>query len=122
MNRNTLRDIREILDKKNVEQNGENGKDHIKFQMANLKADVERVVEMIKESEENTKKRFKEIMDLLRNMHEENHAEMANLKAFLRSSQDTRTGSSISKSSESTGSHYDDEDIANNFKILPFFK
>lgn len=83
LDRKIVQDIRGILERKNVEQNGENGKDHIKCQIASLETDVVKVVQMMRESDENTENRYKEMMDLLIKMREENkkyHEEVANLK------------------------------------------
>lgn len=95
-----------------MEQNGDNGKDHVQCQIANLETDVEKVVEMMKENEKNTGNRFEEVLDLLRKMHEENrkcHEEIANLKSFIISSQGSMPGPSSLKPNESKDLRHDDE-------------
>ncbi|XP_055298586.1 uncharacterized protein LOC129566561 isoform X2 [Sitodiplosis mosellana] len=116
MDRKIVRDIRDILDKKHVVQNGDNGKDHLKCQIANLENDVERVVELMKENEENTNNRYEEMLDLLRKMHEENkkyHEEVAHLKSLISSLQGPKPGSSSSKPSGSVDLHNDGEKVEN---------
>lgn len=116
MDRKILRDIRKILDRKNMEQNGENGMDYIKCQIANLETDVERVVEMMEKSDENTKKCFQQMMDLLKQVQEENqryHVEVTDLKIRIRSYMKPTSGSSSPESSKLVDLPYEKEDVEN---------
>lgn len=88
MDRKILSDIREILDRKNIEQTVDNGRDHMNCQITNLETDVAKVIGMMKESEDNTRKCLQNIMNLLKKMHEENqryHAEVESLKMAINS-------------------------------------